>query len=81
MVCSRDEQKHCEHFWLYEGKINAIVSVLKECHFLEYYVVSKRMEWIICENHHNILIGCGEKIIQKLELENPQIYYHPHEAA
>lgn len=66
---AEDEQKEKEHFWLYEGKINAIVSVLEECNFLEYYIVSKKLEWILCENHHGILIGCGEKIIRKLKLE------------
>lgn len=62
-----DESKKLEHYWLYEGGIYAIISVLKELPFQEYYIVSKKLEWIICENHHNYLIGCGEPIINKMK--------------
>lgn len=61
-----DESKTNEHYWLYEGKIYAIVSVLSELPFMEYYIVSKKLDWMLCENHHNILIGCGEPIINKI---------------
>ena len=63
-----DERKKQEHFWLYEGKINAIISVLKELSFEEYYIVSKKLEWIVCENHHNLLIGSGEAIVSKMKV-------------
>jgi hypothetical protein len=52
-------------FWLYEGRINAIISILKELSFEEYYIVSKKLEWILCENHHNLLIGSGKHIMKK----------------
>ena len=63
-----DESKKFEHYWLYEGNIYAIVTVLKELPFGEYYIVSKKLEWILCENHHNILIGCGEPIINRMKI-------------
>ncbi len=61
------EEKERDHYWLYEGKIQAIISVLKELPFTEYYVVSKKLEWILCENHHNLLIGCGDLITSKMK--------------
>ncbi len=68
-----DEAKEQEHFWLYEGKINAIISVLKELSCVEYYIVSKNLEWIICENHHDILIGSGNLITEKMKLVNKYV--------
>ena len=62
-----DKRKEQEHFWLYEGKISAIISILKELHFEEYYIVSKKFEWIVCENHHNLLIGSGKSIVEKIK--------------
>ena len=62
-----DESKENECYWLYEGKIHAIISVLKELWGTEYYIVSKKLEWILCENHHNILIGYGEPITEKMK--------------
>lgn len=68
-----DERKEQECYWLYEGKISAITTVLKELSFEEYYIVSKKLEWIICENHHNFSIGCGEPIVKKMKLLKPNI--------
>ncbi len=49
-------------FWLYEGYVRDLECILNELHYFEYYVVSKKMEWILCENHHGVLIGAGEKM-------------------
>jgi hypothetical protein len=56
------------NFWLYEGKIKSIVSILGEMYGFEYYLVSKKLEWLLCENHHNILIGTGQPMIEKIQL-------------
>jgi len=63
-----DERKVKESFWLYEGKLPAIIAVLKELSFEEYYIVSKKLDWIICENHHNLLIASGEILAEKVKL-------------
>jgi hypothetical protein len=55
------------NFWLYEGKKNSIISVLEEMYPFEYYIVSKKLDWLLCENHHGVLIGAGEPIIERLE--------------
>lgn len=65
-----DERKVHEHYWLYEGKIRPIIKVLNELSFEEYYVVSKKLDWIICENHHNFLIGSGESIVEKMKFQD-----------
>jgi hypothetical protein len=55
------------YFFFYEGKIEAIQKVLGErCYLDEYYIISKKLDWLFCENHHRILIGTGSFAIQQL---------------
>jgi hypothetical protein len=53
-------------FWLYEMSGQAILLILREVHFFEYYIVDRKMTWLLCENHHNFLIGVGDSILQRL---------------
>ena len=55
------------NFWLYEGKLNAIVSLLGEMTAFEYYLVPKKLDWLLCETHHDVLVGVGEPIIERLK--------------
>jgi hypothetical protein len=66
---AEDWNRHKRHgnYWLYEGKITAIVDLLGEMHGFEYYVVSKKFEWLLCENHHGILMAVGQFMVEKLE--------------
>ena len=54
------------NFWLYEATIEAVCSVLRETPPFEFYVVSKKMHWLICENHHGQLIASGEPVAGSL---------------
>ena len=56
-----------DKFWLFEGTIESIQQVLAESHAFEYYIVSKKYEWLLCENHHDVLFGVGDIIIEKLK--------------
>nr|WP_010243261.1 DUF6756 family protein [Acetivibrio cellulolyticus] len=63
--------------WLYEGTKDAIIrKVIPEClNLKEYYLVSKKYEWILCENHHNVACGSGKRIVEKMNKfigENPE---------
>jgi hypothetical protein len=55
------------NFLFYEGKIEAIQNIIGETSYLdEYYLISKRHEWLFCVNHHDFLIGTGEFAIKQL---------------
>lgn len=56
-----------DKFWLFEGDIQAIQRVIGESSAFEYYIVSKKYEWLLCENHHNVLYGVGDSVIEKLK--------------
>jgi len=53
-------------YWLYESNIKTIQFVIGEMFGFEYYIISKKYNWILCENHHDILIGLGEEMVDKL---------------
>jgi hypothetical protein len=58
--------KRYGNYWVYEGKIGPIVDVIRETYYFEYYVVSKKFEWLLCENHHDILMAVGHPMVDKL---------------
>lgn len=54
-------------FWFYQGKLAAILKVIFESTYIdELYLASKKYEWLICINHHNVLIATGEIMPERL---------------
>ncbi|WP_426060867.1 DUF6756 family protein [Hymenobacter sp. B1770] len=59
-------------FWLFQGQIHAIQSVLREHYSLNYYLVSKKYDWLICETDQDVLTGL-KSIIPKMEALLPMV--------
>src|SRR5437764_6211066 len=73
-VVEANSSKKLGNFWLYESTIEPICAVLQELPPLEYYIVGKKCEWLLCENHHNHLIASGEPMATRLaQAPNPSI--------
>ena len=51
---------------VYEATPRAIEMLIGECSFFEYYLVAKDMSWLLCENHHDCLIGVGSQVTSRL---------------
>ena len=51
------EDDEYDFYPIYESEPAVIPDILSECFFFEYYIISKQENWLICENHHNHLIG------------------------
>jgi hypothetical protein len=51
---------------VYEATSVAIEKIIGECFGFEYYVIAKDMSWLLCENHHDLLIGVGEPVMSRL---------------
>lgn len=48
-------------FWIYEGSISAFNKILWESAWMdEVLIVSKKYEWILILNHHDMMIGTGK---------------------
>jgi hypothetical protein len=50
----------------YRGTIGAIVLILGACPFMEYCIVPASLRWLLCENHHGVLIAVGEPVESRL---------------
>ena len=56
-----DGTRNHGNYWIFEGAFGAVIDVLSEMHAIEYYIVDRRLDWMVLENHHNTLIGVGER--------------------
>lgn len=54
-------------FWFYEGQIKPIAFVLGKSFADEVYIVSKRYDWLLCINHHDVLFATGLNMPGKLK--------------
>ncbi|MFC7339666.1 DUF6756 family protein [Haloferula chungangensis] len=46
--------------------------VIGDCFGFEYYLVPKDRSWLLCENHHDAMIGIGEKITAQLRKQQAE---------
>jgi hypothetical protein len=50
----------------FEASARTTQQSLGECYGFEYYLVAKDLQWLICENHHDYLIGVGSEVIARI---------------
>lgn len=48
------------------GCVKAIQSVIGQCSPFEYYLVSPKLDWLICENHHDVVYAVGDAVAEQL---------------
>ena len=46
-------------YWVLEGTGSSIVNALSETRYFEYYITNKDITWLICENHHGVMVLKG----------------------
>ena len=54
------EEDQMEFYPIYETTTEVASAVIGECYGFEYYLAPKDQRWLICENHHNTIIGIGK---------------------
>lgn len=62
-----DGAKKDDNFWVFEGEAGAVQAVLEELPLFEYDVVDQNCAWLLCENHHNLLIGVGRPMVDRMK--------------
>lgn len=60
-------QKQNGLHWVYEGKLKTVVAVIGEMYAFEYYIASKKFKWLLGETHHDVLVGTGNYIVERIE--------------
>jgi len=68
-----DTKRDSAKLWLFEGKIEQIQQIIGQLYHFEYYLVSKKYEWLLAENHHGALIGLGTIKDELLSLSRARI--------
>ncbi|QIL78175.1 MULTISPECIES: DUF6756 family protein [Hymenobacter] len=58
-------------FWLFEGTVRAIQLLIQEHYAFEYYLVSKKYAWLLCETDHDVLLGAGSMMAKMRPLLSP----------
>ena len=53
-------------FSAWEATPRDIQAVLGECYSFEYYLIQQQFRWLLCENHHDVLIAVGKEMEERL---------------
>ena len=53
---------------VYDATPRAAQAVIGECYGFEYYLIAKDLTWLLCENHHDTLIGLGEEVRRRITM-------------
>ncbi|MFT3765663.1 MAG: hypothetical protein QM820_09125 [Minicystis sp.] len=59
-------RKRHGNYWLFEGELGAALDVVENHFHFEYYVVSRKIDWMIAVNHHDVVHGVGAWIGERL---------------
>ena len=51
---------------IWEATVRDIQAVIGECDGFEYYLIQQEHHWLICENHHGVVIGVGKAVEERL---------------
>ena len=54
-------------YFVFEATLANIERVLINAHSFEYLVVSKSLDWLIAEDHHDIVIVVGAPVVERLQ--------------
>ena len=48
------------------GLVWFVLESSPECWAFEYYVVAQSLDWLVCENHHDVVYAVGKAVAEKL---------------
>ena len=61
------EDDQLSYYPIYEATTDQVVKIVGECFSYEYYLIPKDKRWLLCETHHNSIVGIGKEVIRKIE--------------
>lgn len=56
---------------LWEASVQDVQAVLAECHGFEFSLIQQQWRWLICENHHNVMVAVGAEVEARLQAYRP----------
>jgi hypothetical protein len=61
------EDDQLSHYPIFEASTDNVMKILGECFAFEYYLVPRDKSWLLCENHHNRIIGVGNQVVSAID--------------
>ena len=52
---------------VWEASVRDSQNVIAECYQFEYSLIQQRLAWLVCENHHCVLIAVGNPVEDRLQ--------------
>ena len=57
------EESQLPYYPIFEASTENVVKIIGECFAYEYYIVPKHKRWLLCENHHDVVLGIGDEVV------------------
>ncbi len=64
------EDDDLPNYPIFEASTENVVKIIGECFAFEYYLVPRDKSWLLCENHHNRIIGVGKQVASSIQRAN-----------
>lgn len=61
------EDDQLPYYPIFEASTENVMKIIGECFAFEYYLVSRDKSWLLCENHHNRIIGVGKQVVSAIQ--------------
>lgn len=55
---------------VWEASVGDIQAVIGECYHFEFYMIEQEHRWLLCENHHCVVVAVGREVEDKLREHN-----------
>jgi hypothetical protein len=56
---------------VWEASVRDVQAAIGKCHAFEFYLVQQQNDWLVCENHHDVVFAVGRAVEEKLRGFNP----------
>jgi len=51
---------------VWEANVRDIQALIGECYGFEFYVIQQELRWLVCQNHHNVVVAVGVEVEDRL---------------
>ena len=51
---------------VWEATVGDIRAVVAECYGFEFYVIQQKFRWLVCQNHHHVVVAVGAEVEDRL---------------
>lgn len=51
---------------VWEASVRDVHSIIGECYGFEFYLIQQEFHWLVCENHHDVIVAVGREVEERL---------------